>query len=329
VPAGRPLPPRGDYNHQPIIGPCRVEPAGAMREKPYFGLSHKATLCYGTFRDAEDVAYAALRKLGWESASALTLQTTLDGGAFRVHAGTARAFAGWGLRESLEDGVHLYASAPGLDAEPFRLEHCADRVSWTEGTIFDLEGRLIGCGIQWYDPSPPGGFYAAEQYRVSGSILGTPVEGFVALDQLYLPAGMTWFESPYFSAPPYLEIAWNTFATEYEDSTIEAGQVFFGGQRMSFAVIVDEHGPAVVSRDVTAELTATPTGYPGAITYWIDGEAWCWTAEERWQMPDFAAGYPDDTYRPSEGLFVRADEPRRPVVWWSFLDSWTTRRDPW
>jgi hypothetical protein len=329
APTGHPLPPRGDYNHQPVVGPYRVELTDALRQRTYFGLSHKATLCYGTFRDGNGVAFTALRKVGWESASPLTLQTTLDGGAFRVHEPTARAFKGWGVRETLRAGLHTYASEPGPEGA-FRIEHGTDRLTWTEGALIDLEGRLAGgCGIQWYDPSPPGGFYVAEQYRVTGTVLGSAVEGFVALDQLFLPAGMTWAESPFFSSAPYLEIAWNTFGTEFDDGTVEVGQVFFGAQRMSFAGILDQDGPAVFSRDVSAEITSTATGYPAAITYRIDGEPWQWTAEEQWQMPDFARGYPDDTYRPSEGLFVRADEHRRPRVWWSFIDSWTTRRDPW
>jgi hypothetical protein len=164
---------------------------------------------------------------------------------------------------------------------------------------------------------------------VSGSVLGYAVEGFVALDQLHLPAGMTWLESPYFSSPPFLEIAWNTFGTEFDDGSLELGQVFFGAQRMSFAAIVDDEGPAIFSRDVTAEITAGDGDYPAAITYWIDGERWNWTAEPGWQMPDFAAGYRDGTYRPSEGLFVRDGEKRSPRVWWSFVDSWTNRRKPW
>ena len=327
LPAPPRRPARGDYQHQPVVGPYRVEPEAARRSSTHFGLSQRATLCYGTFRRADGVAYAALRKVGWESASPLTIQANI-GGPFRVQ--PVGAFKGWGVSETIVNGLQVYESVPGTAGEPFQIEHGRDVLSWREGSSLDLTGSLVGgCGVHWYDPSPPGGLYSSEQYRVHGSILGIAVSGFVAFDQLYLRPGMTWFESPYFSSPPYLEIAWNTFATEFDDGTVQAGQVMFGGQRLSFAVVVDQDGPALFSRDVTAEITASPTGYPSEVRYSIDGEPWRWTAADDGQMPDFAMGYPDDTYRPSEGLFTRADETRRPVVWWSFIDSWVSRRTPW
>jgi hypothetical protein len=230
----------------------------------------------------------------------------------------------------LEDGVHAYESLADLDGEPLRFEHRADRASWSEGALLSLSGPLVGgCGVQWYDPSPDGGLYTSEQFRVTGTVLGTPVVGFVAFDQLYLPAGMTWFESPYFSSPPYLEIAWHTFGTEFEDGSVEAGQVFFGAQRMSFAAIVDGDGPATFTSDVSAEITAGADGYPSEIAYRVGEDTWLWTGERHLQMPDFSRGYPDETYRPSDGLFMRAGETRRPRVWWSFVDTWTNRRSAW
>jgi hypothetical protein len=324
------LPAIGDYQHQPVVGPYDVESASGRRDTTYFGRSHKATLVYGTFRAPDGTAFSALRKVGWESASPLTIQATAGDGPFRVRPDTSAAFKGWGVSEAIDDGALVYSSLSGSSGEPFRLTRGADHLAWTEGSNLALTGTLVGgCGIQWYDPSPGGGLYSSEQHRVTGTALGQPVDGFVAFDQLFLPPGVTWFESPYFSSPPYLEIAWNTFATAFDDGSVQAGQVMFGGQRLSFAAIVDDNGPAVFSRDVTADITAGPTGYPTAVQYRIDGVPWRWVAEERWQMPDFARGYPDDTYRPSEGLFMVDGEHRRPVAWWAFLDCWTARRTAW
>jgi hypothetical protein len=325
----RPLPRRGDYDHQPIVGAYEVRLGDSFRHASYFGLSFKATLCYGTFRDDQGNIYALLRKLGVETASPLSLQTTLDGGQLCTHPAAQSAFrGGWGVHEKVADGAHTYTADVG--PESFRFEHLIDGGAWVEGQSAKLTGLLIGgCGVQWYDPSPPGGYYTSEQYRAAGTILGREVQGFFCFDQLYLRPGMTWFESPYFSSAPFLEIAWHTFGTQYEDGSIEAGHVFHGARRMGFALIVDQDGPSVLSRTVDADIERKDNGYPERIGYRIDGMRWEWVGDPHGEMPDFSAGYPDDTYRPSEGVFMREGERRRPTAWWSFIDTWTGKSAKW
>ena len=332
MPAGHSWPVRGEFDHQPVIGFYRVALQEALRQRAPFGLPMRAILLYGTFRDADGNLYATLRKLGLDNAAPFALQTTVGRDRFGMNPDSAKAFQGWGVVESLEGDEHTYRNVEeGAGGRPFTFRRRRDGSEWTESDLLSLRGQLVGdAGLQWYDPSSPGAYYAAEQYRASGVIGGTEVEGFFCFDQLYFAPGVTWFESPYFSSPPYLEVAWHTFGVEYEDGTIEAGQVFHGGRRLGFALILGRDAPLIASRDVVAEIEVAEDGYPARLVYTIDGERWIWSADPKGPMPDFARGYPrGDLYRPSEGLFMREGETRAPRVWWSFIDTFVDGRAKW
>lgn len=329
---GHPLPRRGDYSHQPLVGVYRVDPDEAGRQT-YFGLGLKTTLCYGTFRDEEGGLYAVLRKLGADSLGPLALQTTVgsDHGAFAAHPRGNQAFSGPGLVRvaTASDQRHLISPAIA-GGGGFSLRHGPHGAEWRDDDVLALSGWLVGdVGLQWFDPSPPGCYYTSESFRAGGSILGRPVEGFFAVDQLYFPPGMTWFESPYFSAPPYLEIAWHMFGNEYDDGSVEVGSIFAGARRFSFAAICDSEGGVTTTREVTADLEVDDDAYPTRGRFAVGGEQWEWTADPAGRMPDFAAGYPGGKYRPSEGRFVRVDESRDVSVWWSFIDTWAESRPRW
>src|SRR5690554_241155 len=113
--------------------------------------------------------------------------------------------------------------APPDDArEAFSYHHAAAACAWSEPGVFDVDGDLLGPGVQWFHPWCEGGgcLTATLKYSSTGTFLGRPVTGFVAHEIHYLPPGVTWTTSRYGQG---MEICWQHMANEYDDGTFTSG----------------------------------------------------------------------------------------------------------
>src|SRR5205823_3027030 len=88
----------------------------------------------------------------------------------------------------------------GFSSEPLRLVQRADRGSWQEGALLSLSGPVVAA-IQFYVPTPDGGMLmTTHHHRASGTCLDNRVEGFYLNGQIYLPRGVTYAMSEFFSS---------------------------------------------------------------------------------------------------------------------------------
>jgi len=79
---------------------------------------------------------------------------------------------------------------PGRPGQPWRLTASGTDFSWKEEGLFDLTGKLIGNGMQWYLPGVDWGtFYVAQLYDVQGTCEGKKVKGIISLDQAWMAEG--------------------------------------------------------------------------------------------------------------------------------------------
>ncbi|GAA0616770.1 hypothetical protein GCM10009547_18590 [Sporichthya brevicatena] len=317
---------RGDFNHQTVVSAIEVNFREMLPTWTYGPLIQDGLYLYGSFRTAEGKLHTLLRKVASELSYGLVLNVS-DGTALQTSPRQPDAFRGGSVRFSADDDhfrMHVgMARSPG---EPFLLEVTKDRaqykVVWDEGDILHLEGFIVGnAGVQMYDPMRDGGnLYCSYMIRASGHILGEAVEGFFGFDQQHLRPGTIWRTAPYFNE---LEIAWHTMTTEYDDGTIEVGQICHGGKDWGFAVMLNQDGPFKLTTDVTSKITFGDDEFPRKVEYLIDGEEWDWVASPDGTMPYYAK---DPTYRPCDGTTTRKGETRKVVCAAGFLDAFNDGR---
>ena len=139
---------------------------------------------------------------------------------------------------------------------------------------------------------------------------GTEVEGFMGVDEVHLPPGRQHFvDDPLSSQLAQASCSW---ATVYDDGSVECGHVAFGADDFGFALRAAD-GEAHIATSVTGDVLAVQDGCPVRFTVDIDGEMWEYVADDRGLPTEPLPG----PLRQSEGWFRRVGEERRPVVWFA------------
>jgi hypothetical protein len=329
------LRPRGHFGNAAVCGVFEPDPEDSAATTSHFGLSLYMNTQYATFRDEDGTWYNAQRVVEGELASGMGVYRSGDRGMMqeptRCHAGMChwRIEAGAHITENIGAGP-LSGHNPergGWASEPLQIVQRADQASWHEGAVLTVSGPLVAA-FQWFVPTPDGGmFFTAHPHRASGTYLGRKVEGFFLNDQIYLPRGVTYATSEFFSS---VHVALVTGGTEYDDGTVEAFQIGLGRDRFAFACIADQRGAIHQTTDVTGVMQRDDLGFPTHIGWSIDGEDWEW-------IPDAAPelfGYSGDVvehdsgipaYRASEGRTRRVGDTREPVAWMAYVESFSIR----
>lgn len=319
---------RGEFGHQAVLSVAEIDHRQFLPSHRYRDLVMDGTYLYGGFADESGNRVTLLRKVAGELSAGLVLNVS-DGTVLQSHPRGNDAMRGGTLRYAADDqSFHIRpSSVKGITGEPFAFSLEGRTATWTEGEIVQLQGEVVGgTGLQWHDPDLEGGgnLYVTHIVRASGTFLGNPVEGFFAFDQQYLPPGTVWRQTPYFQR---LEVAWFTHGVEYDDGTIEVGQICHGGDDWGFAILNNQDGPMLLTTDVTADLTFSGEGgtreFPTQVDYLIDGEPWVWRAHHDGVMPAYAA---DPHYRPADGQCSREDETRRVVASFGWIDCFNDGR---
>ena len=133
-------------------------------------------------------------------------------------------------------------------------------------------------------------YYTSEQHKVSGTILGEAVSGFGGLDQCWLPAGVTWFQSKTFLN---LYDYWFYWANRYADGSTDYGLAFHGPGNSNLCFYGDE-GKASVSTETEVEFNIrwAAEGYPEEINIKTGSHQFRWTCDSRaTPMPQEALGW--------------------------------------
>lgn len=316
----RRYPPRGHFEWQTLVGAWDGEPAGGSHFERFWDIHVDGSYPLGTFRDADGVVYSCVRRVANAGDSlGLVLQTNADGQALRIHPGSAEGYVG-PVRQRITDGLHVLEGGGEPPAtRAFSLTLTRASVRWREAAVLDIQGRMIGPGLQWFTPWPRhgGAFYTARMFRCSGSILGKPVEGFLGFDQYYFPPGFAYATDPFVQD---LKLSYIVFGNEYDDGEIEVGHAFFGHDRWGAAMINDRDGPIVLTTNVYSEIQGRDDrGCSTRILYRIDDEDWEFVAQPNARMLDFLGS---DAINPAqEGSFRRVGETRGVRTWWAWTES--------
>ncbi len=280
------------------------------------GLPLSNTFIYGTLRDGEGTMFLPMRRIkgGDGGRERFLLQSSLDADAIHVlpvsrrSARSTDVVRGWD-----DDGCLRLESAPGVEGDSFKVTASADSFSWREGDTAEFEGRLVGPGLHWHLPDDVGGmYYASRLFEVEGNVLGREVEGFVALDDLYMH-GTVYVDD--ILVGEEAEIAWYTWATRYEDGTLDGGHFLYGHNRLGFALLTNERGEVVATSDIRGEVTLDDGGsWPEGILLRAGGETWEFLPDPRGRMVDLMP-IPNPQV---EGRWRRVGDTRQPKHWFAW-----------
>jgi hypothetical protein len=285
------------------------------------GLVLESTYVWGMFRSrsTEPTMYRALRRMapaGTAWPARLLLQGTAAAGGFdRLDSPlvAARSVDG-GLRK--DDGGAISLRAERADhaeaAEPCELDVHDHELRWSEGALLDVRGREVEPGLQWQlapEGDVEGMHYASRIFLVAGELAGSAVDGFVGIDEVHLAPGRhNYLDDPL--TLHHLSAAWCTWATAYDDGTVEAGHTAFGPGGFAFGLRAGA-GTAHVSTRVDGDVELDANGCPTGIRVTLDDGAWEFGADAL----GIAARPLPGPVRQAEGWFRRVGETRRPVVW--------------
>jgi hypothetical protein len=256
-----------------------------------FGLTEQSNYLYGGWRDEYGALHIVERKFCGPMTAGLWLMNTRSG-KVSLAPESLQTVRGEIKREYSETEHHLHGSllgkAGGAPEEGLDYRLTPGGMSWREGDILNLEGTLVGPGIQIgsLDGVEPF-FYTSELYKVSGRVLGAQVDGFVFLDHGYWPHGADWKEWRIFKGT---QLSWSAFATEFEDDTVEWGQVAIGRDQFNFVAVADGDGAVVMDTGTSGGIDPDPDDWAQRIGYRAhDGRTWVFELEPGGQMSQFSA----------------------------------------
>jgi hypothetical protein len=328
------MPKKGDLQHFIACGPFTPSLTDLMESRGYHGLTLEASYLYGTVRDRKGDMYTLLRRVPSHVPSSLSeTDTTRKAPGRRLMFQTNRGDPD--LHFNLEvmknagvsDGYTLNASDDRVSyrsgAEPkgnaWSIDVFPDALEWREDQVLDLKGTMIPLALQWYLIDREDSlFYSSRNFRVSGEVMGEPVEGFIFLDQVYMPEGGRLYAHRDSLMGQAIEVCWFSWGTEWDDGTIEIGHFLGGNDRAAFGMATDGKTLTLLTNDVSVDVKRDEAGY------WHDGIA-IDAGGERWEIVPDPRGRQVDMMQlanpQQEGLVRRVGETRKPVAWFSWGET--------
>jgi hypothetical protein len=298
------------------VGAFDGDRASALLSQPPDELVLESTYLWGTLRSrsADPDIWTALRRLsdGATWPARLLLQSNSGAGGIRKHQPALQAARSIDATERGSSTCAAWHAPASESTESFDVAIRSTGITWNEGALVDLAGAEVTPGLQWRLPKGDdheGMAYRSRIFQVAGTIDGVAVDGFVGYDEVHLPSGrQNYIDDPLTMS--HFSEAWCTWATAYDDGSVEAGHVAFGRNGFGFGLRSTD-GAAFATTVVSGTVTRDGQGCPTHLAFDIDGEAWEFSADDR-GMP--AQPLPGPV-RQAEGCFHRVGENRRPVVW--------------
>lgn len=322
------IPPRGDFAYQCLVGPQKTSGAKLADLRDHFGLKLTKHMPFGSFRDDEGHIYSMARAVNAPGSTPnptkfLFLNTRVDNQHIRIDAESMspRATTMWPKRWLDNDTAH-WSSLDEEEGKAWEISASGERLSWREEGLLSIEGSLLGSGFQWYLPGEDWGtFYVSQVYDISGTCMGRPVQGFIALDQAWMAEGGAIHHKKDLVVNNKMHVIWWTFATVYDDGTWDLGSIMVGHENLGFAIFQNEKGEIRCSTDIEGETVHSDGSYfVKYASVIVDGEeAWEFLPDPRGEMIDFVGGFPVTAQQ--EGRWRRVGDERVPVRWYAWGES--------
>lgn len=319
---------RGDFAFQCLAGPQQVSGESLFDLRDHFGLKLTKHMPFAVLKDDEGHGYAMVRAVNAPGTSPnptrfIYQSTRLDGQHYRIDKprSAAQARTEFATR-AFENGAAVWTSQPGEEGQPWRISACGERLTWKEEGLFDLQGPLLGTGMQWYLPGRDWGtFYVSQLYDLQGTCEGRPVKGLIALDQAWMAEGGAIHFKKDLVVNNNMHVIWWTFATVYKDGTWDVGSFMVGHDHLGYAIFQDQTGRVRVTTDIEGLATHKPGSYfvDKARIVLEGGEEWEFLPDPRGEMVDFVGGFPITAQQ--QGRWRRVGDTREPDRWLGWGES--------
>ena len=318
---------RGDFNGQAVFGFCKPTLEASLPAASWYGMRIDLYSMNAVLTDEDGHLWYVLRFHDHAHSPAFRLRTNGYGGnLYSEFAGVERGYIG-PVKHRVEGDAHIIESTLPLPGrEPYYFSRSVDRMEWDEGDLFSLTGVSISPTMAFVAPDTKGGWgFTSNPFRLEGTIMGRKVRGFCEFGTGWAGLGVP-FMQPYAEA----RLHWMILANEYEDGTYDIAHISFMMGENRFALIANEKGPVMATRDVKLEVELDEGGnrarYPKAVHLELGGEKWLWRPAD-----DSKVNLPPVVGAASrEGYAQRVGDTRKLAFGWGWLNtSGDSRIDPY
>ena len=322
------VPERADFAYQCLVGPQKVSGTKLADLRDHFGLKLTKHMPFGSVRDEEGHIYSMVRALNAPGSTPnptkfIYQSTRLDNKHIRVDKEkiAPRALTMFPAR-GLDNDTAWWSSLEGEPGQPWHLTASGSAFSWREEGLFDLHGKLIGNGMQWYLPGVDWAtFYVSQLYDVAGTCEGRKVKGVIALDQAWMAEGGAIHMSKDLVVNHKMHVIWRSFATNYKDGTLDAGSFMVGHYNNVYDILQNEKGEIRCTTDIEGTVRHKDgSWFAQDARIVLEGqEEWEFVPDPKGEMIDFVGGFPITAQQ--EGRWRRVGDTREPDRWMAWGES--------
>jgi hypothetical protein len=267
----------GSYGHQPLVTLIENDPSvgfGSDTALTIAGAPLGPQYIYGSFRGKESgKLYRSMRTFVGEVAGYIFLLEAEEGQDHVPIKAAANLYRGM-IDVGEKDGSWGYWRPN--DRSPASFMSNKTSASWTEGDLIDVVGTPIPNPTQFCIPDARNPLvYTNRSFLCNeGTVNGEPVDGIFNHDIMHLRPGQGWFHTRYYRE---IEGVWCVFITEFEDGNIHYGELVWGQENFSLAVITRTDGETIIATDIDVEVDLDEDGYAKLIQWHVlPGETWEW-----------------------------------------------------
>jgi hypothetical protein len=325
------FPARGDFGAQALVAPFEVDVVGMSGEAGLYGMRREAIYLWGTLRDTAGDLYTLMRRVppDWRTARSrqLLLQSTRDGAdALHFHpAGRTSAARVDSSSEVITADVATWRDDGTDEDAAFLAEYRADGCTWIEKGIVELRGKIVQPGMQWYLPGRDASMaYVATIFELEGTVLGRECTGFIGFDPVYLYEGGQLYGEKDPMLGQGLERLWFTWATRYDDGSLDAGHFVLGNDKFGFAIVTDQDQNVRTSTNVTGHFDLEDGYWAISAHVAFGDEQFEFLPDSRGRMPDFGR-IPNPQI---DGRWRPVGDTRKPVTWFSWGEVVPEHQEP-
>lgn len=303
----------GNFGHQALVGFVEPDPGFAFDGKRAMGLTLTDHFIYGGLRSLDGSKYFSfIRHYNNQGALGFSVfeAAVNDQGQhtdFRFNPNSTKAYLGAALTNQQEGvwGVRdLFAGSPR-----FEVRAWSSGASWFERDLVDLKAKAAGTISQICNPdfeSPL--VYNSRCVRAEGVFMDYDVEGWLQMDNAFLPDGSCWFNSVYHQG---IQAASTNFVTEYEDGAFDHGTMICGKENYNIFCVESSDGDPVVVFAPEISIELDDNEYPiSVIVDAGEGDVWEWK-----RLLGSGAKIPSTTVENAprwiQGFFTRRGETRK------------------
>ena len=193
---------------------------------------------------------------------------------------TTEGYVGFVKHSSMANS-HIAESAHAIvGKQGYQFERRIDQMQWDEGSLLTLTGTAACPVMAFVSPDAKGGWgFTSDAYRVEGTVMGRRCRGFFESGTGWAGPGISFMQ-----AYGERNMLWCIVCNQYEDGTCDIAHISHMRGENRFALIANEKGPYMATRDVDLEFVMDQdvgkTRYPKTMNLVLGGEKWRWSAAD-------------------------------------------------